>query len=70
MLDVLAWQNEEVKIYYWDDTFSLVVEKNNFRTDGQNVTYLIDNDTLIEVIPEMECLITAKIEKKARELNL
>ena len=64
MLDMLAWQNEEVKIYYWDDTFSLVVEKNNFHTDGQNVTYLIDNDTLIEVIPEMECLITAKRERK------
>ena len=51
----LAWQNEEVEIYYWNAIVSLVVEKNNFYTDGQNVTYLMDNDTLCEVYPEMEC---------------
>ena len=55
MLDMMAWQNEEVEIYYWNATVSLVVEKNNFYSDGQNVTYLMDNDTLAEVFPEMEC---------------
>ena len=55
MLHMMAWQNEEVEIYYWNATVSLVVEKNNFYSDGQNVTYLMDNDTLAEVFPEMEC---------------
>ena len=55
MLRMMAWQNEEVEIYYWNATVSLVVEKNNFYSDGQNVTYLMDNDTLAEVFPEMEC---------------
>ena len=52
---MMAWQNEEVEIYYWNSMVSLVVEKNNFYTDGQNVSYLMDNDTLAEVFPEMEC---------------
>ena len=52
---MMAWQNEEVEIYYWNATVSLVVEKNNFYSDGKNVTYLMDNDTLTEVFPEMEC---------------
>ena len=55
MLHMMAWQNEEVEIYYWSATVTLVVEKNNFYSDGQNVTYLMDNDTLVEVFPEMEC---------------
>ena len=66
---MMAWQNEEVEIYYWNATVSLVVEKNNFYSDGQNVTYLMDNDTLAEVFPEMECQTKAS-RKKARELNL
>ena len=51
----LAWENEEVEIYYWNAIVALVVEKNNFYSDGQTVSYLMDNDTLVEVYPDMEC---------------
>ena len=67
---MMAWQNEEVEIYYWNATVSLVVEKNNFYSDGQNVTYLMDNDTLAEVFPEMECQTIAKRKKSQRAKSL
>ena len=51
----LAWENEEIRVYYWNSYCALVEEKHNFYSDGQNVTYLMDIDTLVEVYPDMEC---------------